>query len=172
MKPRSPTFRATLGGVSTGLSLILLYFATITPTGTISLVAIAGCIPFFVTCYSGFSSGLLCWGATSLLGMVLLPKKTVCLLFGLFLGIYPLLKKKIEQQKRILILPLKLSFANTAFLLSFSLFGSMIFPFLPDWLQENVLLFLLTGNLLFLAYDYGLSQVFPAILGRFPPISS
>lgn len=47
------------------------------------------------------AAGYLCWAASALLGLFLLPDKGVALLYLIFLGLYPVVKNNIEGLRRL-----------------------------------------------------------------------
>ena len=50
---------------------------------------------------AGRAAGYLCWAASALLGLFLLPDKGVALLYLIFLGLYPVVKNNIEGLRRL-----------------------------------------------------------------------
>ena len=89
-----------LGGVMAAGSLVVLWLACVAPSGRIGLTAAAGLFPMAATLCAGRTAGCLCWAAASLLGLFMLPDKGVALLFLAFLGLYPVIKGRIETLDR------------------------------------------------------------------------
>lgn len=162
---RSRTFAIALGGLACCFILFVLYFACFFPRGTLGIVAISGLFPYFVKLVSSFKGGFLCWGASSILGFLLLPEKSVAVLFTFCFGLYPLLKFKLEENNFLIAVVLKLCYANLSFLLCFICLKQVLFPLFPPFFHHYQVL-LLGGNIYFLAYDYGLSQMNFVILRR------
>ena len=101
------------GGVLAALSLLLLYLATMLPSGRIGMVAVAGLVPAVGVISGGLATGFLSYGAAGLLGLLLLPDKGSALLYVLFFGLYPMIKYLIERLRKLpLELVLKLVFFN------------------------------------------------------------
>lgn len=151
--------RTALGGVLAALSLLLLYLATLMPSGRMGMVAVAGLVPAAGVVSGGLAAGLLCYGAAGLLGLLLLPDKGCALLYLIFFGLYPIVKSAVERLRRLpLELLIKLAFFNLV--LSILLFGfsALLFPFLPEFLHSTLLIYLV-GNVVFLLYDYGFSKL-------------
>ena len=141
-------------------SLAVLWLACAAPSGRIGLTAAAGLFPMAATLYAGRAAGCLCWAAASLLGLLLLPDKGVAVLFLAFLGLYPVVKGHIESLRRLWIeWGLKLSWFNMVLTLFWFVFQKLFLPEAPDWLLDNTLLLYGAGNLVFVAYDIGLSRV-------------
>lgn len=151
--------RVALGGVFAALSLLFLYGATLLPSGRIGVVAVAGLVPAAGVISGGLAAGFLCYGATALLGLILLPDKGCALLYTLFFGVYPMVKYAIERLRKLPVeLLLKLVFFNL--ILSVFLFGfsALLFPMLPQLMRTPLSLFGI-GNVVFLIYDYGFSKL-------------
>ena len=139
-------------------SVALLWLACAAPSGRTGLTAAAGLFPVTATLYAGRRSGYLCWAASSLLGLILLPDKGVALLFAAFLGLYPVVKGRLETlERRAVEWGLKLSWFELTltffwFVLE-DLFGA------PEWLAGNALLLYGLGSVVFVIYDMGLSRL-------------
>lgn len=162
---RAPGAGMALGGILAAGSLALLWLACAAPSGRIGFIAAAGLFPMAAAMYSGRRTGYLCWGASALLGLLILPDKIVGLLYLTFLGIYPVVKGRIETLGRLsLEWGLKLSCFNL-FLTLFWFTFQELFP-APPWLADNTLLAYAAGNLLFVAYDLGLSQIIARLRAR------
>lgn len=148
------------GGILSAGSLALLWVGCITPSGRIGMTAAAGLFPMLASVYAGSAAGCLCWAAASVLGLILLPDKGIALLFLTFLGLYPVGKGRIESLRRLwLEWGLKLSWFNLVLTLFWFLFQALFLPNAPQWLEESTLLCYVLGNVIFAAYDLGLSQV-------------
>lgn len=161
--------RTALGGVLAALSLLLLYLATLMPSGRIGMVAVAGLVPAAGVVSGGLAAGFLCYGAAGLLALLLLPDKGCALLYAIFFGLYPMVKSAIERVRKLpLELLLKLAFFNAV--LSVLLFGfsSLLFPFLPAFLQSPLPIYLV-GNVVFLLYDFGFSKLITYYAARIRP---
>lgn len=151
--------RVATGGVLAALSLLLLYGATLMPSGRIGLVAVAGLVPAAGVISGGLATGFLCYGATALLGLLLLPDKGCALLYALFFGLYPMVKYLVERLRRLPVeLLLKLAFFNLILLIFLFGFSALLFPLLPEVMQTALPLFGI-GNVVFLIYDYGFSKL-------------
>lgn len=168
---RTQRVNTALGGVMASGSLALLWLACVAPSGRIGLTAAAGLFPMAAALYAGRTAGYLCWAAASVLGLFLLPDKGVAVLFLAFLGLYPVVKGRIESLRRLGVeWGLKLAWFNLTLTLFWFVVQELFLPEVPDWLADNVLLPYLGGNLIFVAYDIGLSRLaalLRARLGRF-----
>lgn len=158
--------RAALGGVLAALSLLLLYVAALLPSGRIGMVAVAGLVPAVGVISGGLGTGFLCYAATALLGLLLVPDKGCALLYALFFGLYPMVKNAIERLHRLPAeLVLKLVFFNLILVIFLFAFSALLFPLLPQRMQTALPLFGI-GNVVFLVYDYGFSKLITCFAAR------
>ena len=159
--------RTAVAGVLAAGSLAVLWLACMVPSGRIGLTGAAGLFPVAAVLAAGRAAGYLCWAASALLGLFLLPDKGVALLYLIFLGLYPVVKNNIEGLRR---LPLewlcKLACFNAALTLLWVAFRGLFLPALPEWLAGKVWLLYGAGNLVFLLYDWGLSRLIGMMTAR------
>lgn len=93
--------RVALTAMLTALSLVFLYGASAAPSGRLGLIAAAGLFPAAAVVSGGRPAGFLCYAATGILALVLIPDKGGVLLYLVFFGIYPLIKHLIEKLKKL-----------------------------------------------------------------------
>ena len=130
--------RTALGGVLAAGSLAVLWLACITPTGRLGV-----------------------------LGLLILPDKGVALMYLCFMGLYPVVKSRLEQcASRPLEWVGKLACFNGALTLLWVVFRGLFLPALPEWLAGAVWLLYGAGNLVFLLYDWGLSRLIGMMTAR------
>lgn len=154
-----------LGGVMAAGSVALLWLACVAPTGRTGLTACAGLFPAAATLYAGRPAGYLCWAAASLLGLLLLPDKAVALLFAAFLGVYPVVKGRLETlERRTVEWGLKLSWFELTLTLFWFVFEELFG--VPDWLGSSTLLLYGLGSVVFVIYDIGLSRLISLLRTR------
>ena len=160
--------RPALGGVMAAASLAFLWLASITPSGRLGVAAAAGLFPMAAVLAAGRSTGYLCWGASGILGLILIPDKGVSLMYLGFLGLYPVVKSLIESLRRLpLEWLLKLTYFNGALTVFWFLFRHIFMPHPPAWLADNTFLLYPAGNVIFVCYDFGLSQLIGLFRRRF-----
>ena len=136
-----------LPAVLAALSLLLLYGASIAPSGRLH-------------------AGLLCYGAAGILGLLLVPDKGSALLYLLFFGLYPVIKSRAERLRtRLAEYGLKLLCFNLALTILWFGFRGLFLPFLPEALRMTALVYLV-GNPVFLVYDFGCSKVISLYVAR------
>ena len=148
-----------LTGVLTALSLVFLWISAISPAGRLGIVAIAGVFPAGAVVSAGLGAGFFCYGATGLLGLILLPAKGSAALYLLFFGLWPMVKSLLERlNSRVLEWAGK--FLVFDLILSLCWFGlrSLFLPFLPPALEAGWMVYAV-GNVAFLIYDLGFSKL-------------
>lgn len=163
----SKSGRTALGGVMAAGSLTFLWCASLVPSGRLGLTAVAGLFPMLSVLAAGWGAGCLCWAASGLLGLILLPSKEIPILYLIFLGLYPVAKERIESlRRRGVEWCLKLGYFNLALTVVWTALRRMFLPGLPDWMEDSSLLLYGVGNLIFVIYDIGLSKLITLIRGR------
>lgn len=166
--PSSRSKNTALGGIMAAGSLVFLWAASLIPTGRIGLAAVAGLFPMAAVLVAGRTAGYLCWAAAGLLSFFILPDKGVSLLYVAFLGVYPIVKSRIESIRRLSVeWLLKLIFFNLVLSLFWFFLRGMFLPNPPLWLKNNLLLLYLLGNAVFTLYDVGLSRLIAMLRFRF-----
>lgn len=165
MKER--TKMLSLSAMLTALSLVFLLLSAVVPSGRLALVALAGILPAAAVIRFGVSGGLLCYLATGILAVFLLPDKGNALLYLLFFGHYPVVKSLIERLGR---LPLEwvLKLAVFNLLLSVLYFGfTALFAETAPAVADFAPTAFLVGNAAFVLYDIGFSRLISSFRGRF-----
>lgn len=167
LSPTSGSARTALGGILAAGSLVLLGLACLAPSGRIGLTAVAGLFPVVGVLAGGKAVGYLCWASAGLLGLILLPDKGVPLLYLAFLGLYPVVKGRIESFRRQPVeWLLKLSFFNTELTMFWFVLRGLFLPNPPTWLGNNSLVLYLAGNVVFVLYDIGMSRLISLLQAR------
>lgn len=156
----------TKGGAITGLCILFLYFSSFTVTGRIGLIACTGFLMMIALIETSTKGALATYCAISLLAFFLLPVKWIAVMFFLFFGIYPILKKKIEgMNHKNIIIVLKLCFYNADAALIYYIFSKILGIDIP-WPIWLVVIGILASNILFFMYDYLLAVLFDQYLRR------
>ena len=106
------TKKLTFAAVSCGLSLALLYVASLIQTGTLAIQYAVGLILMLTVSKSGVLYGISAYISTTVLCFILLPDKSVALSYLLFFGSIPLLKYFAEKCGRIIEWVVKIIFMN------------------------------------------------------------
>jgi hypothetical protein len=141
----------------TALSVGILALGSVIPTATLGIAALAGLCTGVCVLLSGKRQAALLWLAASILALLLLPDKTLALVFALFFGPYPLIKALAERQKPVWEWAIKI-------ILFLAAFGACVWilarfftlPKLPISYPTLAVL----GVAVFILYDFGLSKLF------------
>lgn len=163
--------RTALAGVLAAGSLALLWVTCLSPTGRLGLNAAAGLFPMAAVMAAGRSAGYLCWAASGVLGLILLPDKGTALMYLLFFGLYPVLKSWFEgRRSQTLAWLLKFGYFNLVLAVFCLILRALFFSALPAWLGRGKLLWIVS-NAVFLVYDIGLSRLIFGLFRRMAPNS-
>lgn len=167
---RTKTGAVALGGVLAAGSLAVLWLACVIPSGQLGVTAAAGLFPVGAVLAAGRGAGLLCWAAASVLGLLLLPDKGVALMYLFFMGLYPVVKSRLEQlSSRVAEWAGKLVFFNAALSLLWFAFQNLFLPALPNWMSGQLWMLYGAGNAVFLLYDVALSRLIGGLVARIRP---
>jgi len=152
------TRAVTLSALFSALSLVVLYIASISPTGQIGIVALASLFVAAAVIELGVSSALNVYAVSSALAMLLLPNRIAPLLYVSFFGYYPVVKSLIERiESAVLRWALKLAVFNAALTAVWFMLGELVFDF--GELEIPLALVYLGGSVIFAVYDFGFTKV-------------
>lgn len=96
----SNTKKLTFSAISSALSIVLLYIASLIKTGTIAIEFIAGLVLMVAVSKSGILHGIFSYIVTAILCLLLLPDKSVAIIYSLFFGTLPVIKFFAEKFSR------------------------------------------------------------------------
>lgn len=167
MGRRGQTGAVAAGAVLTALSLVVLWFSCYVPSGQLALVAAAGLLPAAtVISAGGIKAGFLSYGASGLLGLLLLPDKGNALLYLVFFGLYPMIKSLAERRPvRWQRWGIKLLFFWLVLSVLWFLLRNVLVPFLPPVLDSTPLIYGV-GTVVFAVYDYGFTKLIGFYMAR------
>ena len=166
MKRRKAVINVAVPAILGALSLVLVYVASIVPSGSWGVVAVAGLIPAAAVISVSMRSGVLCWAGVSILAFILVPGKFCALLYTVLFGLYPIVKAFLERlRKKSVEYFLKLVFFNAAFTMIYLIMKAAVLGSLPAALSVVWLLYLV-GNIVFLIYDFGMSKLIALYITR------
>lgn len=166
MNKRSKSAKVAYPAILGAVSLILVYIASVVPSGNWGFVAIAGLLPAAAVISVGMKAGFLCWAGVSILALLLLPGKFCALLYAALFGLYPMVKALIERlRRRALEYVLKLVFFNAAFTLIYLMMKATVLDSLPSALGVTWILYIV-ANIVFLLYDFGFSKLIVFYIAR------
>ena len=162
---RKSVRRLTVTAMMTALSVIFLYLACIFPTGQLGFTAVASLFGVAAVVECGIAAGIFVYVGASVLGLLLLPEKTMAFLFLVFFGLYPVVKSLIERIGRLI--PewaLKLLFFNAALSAVWFLLRGLALP--ESALSYPTAVVYALGNVVFILYDIGLTRLIGVYIRR------
>lgn len=167
MRRKNAAVKVAYPAILGALAVILVYLASMAPTGRWGIVALAGLLPAAAVISVGLRAGFLCWAGASILSLLLAPDKFCALLFTALFGLYPMVKSAAEKpRKRFLEYTVKLLFFNAVFTgLYLTMMGSML-DSLPPVLGDSLWALYPAANIVFVLYDYGFSQLIAVYINR------
>jgi hypothetical protein len=151
-----PARRAALGGVLVAAVQCCLFAAGALPTGRLALLALSSMILAAAIVEYGAFFAFLLYVASSLLSLILLPDKLMCVPFIAFFGYYGILKAQIERIRLLWAEWLiKLAAFNAVAAVGW-LAASRFFPLFVN-LPYAVWLVWIILNVIFIIFDYAYS---------------
>lgn len=139
----------TKGGIITGLSIVFLYLASAVPGVKLTLIALSSIILGLVHKKQGIKLVIYIYIAVSLLAFLIIPLKTVVILYVFMFGLYPIIKftsEKLDNRKVIWLI--KIIFANISLTLIFIIAKYILAINIPF-----IFLIYIVYNIIFIAYD-------------------
>ena len=163
-KGRLGTRAVTMCAIFGALSVVLLYVGSVFEVLDLTSAGIASMIVTLAVIEGGGGIPWMIYAVTSVISALILPNKYPALLYIFFAGIYPIVKCAAERLPKLASFVIKLAFFNgvlTAIIfLATKLLGIPETDFdLGVWLYPLM-------NLMFLLYDYMLTQLITFYLRR------
>ena len=93
--------KIAFAAVVSALSVVIMYMASVLPTGKLALCAVASGVMCLVVVKNGIGNALSVYAVVSVISIILLPDKSIAIGYILFLGNYPVLKALIEKQRKL-----------------------------------------------------------------------
>ena len=159
MRRKNTAAKVAYPAILGALAVILVYLASIAPTGRWGVVARAGLLPAAAVISVGLKAGFL--------SLLLAPDKFCALLFAALFGLYPMVKSLAEKpRKRFLEYAVKLLFFNGAFTGLYLTMMEALAASLPAALGDSLWALYPAANVVFVLYDYGFSQLIAVYISR------
>ena len=170
---RQKSSRIAVGGVFSGMCLLLMFLSSVIPFSSFALPMLAGAMLTVVMIENGAKTAVLVYISVSLLSLFIVPDIDTKLLFILFFGYYSILRPAIEKiPGKLAQIALKLLILNLALILGyyFSLMVLGLNDTGSEWFEKYTPAILLSGmNLSFIMYDYLLGRYILIYIRRFRP---
>lgn len=157
------SYKTALGGIVSAICLVLMLLTGIVPIGTYAFPALAGLILIIIVIEVNCKWAFAVFFVVSVLSFLLAGDKEAALYFTAFFGFYPIIKSQLEKiTNRILEWFLKLLIFNICIITAFFI-GMLVLSVPKDSFEIGGVylpwLFLAVGNIVFIIYDIGLTQV-------------
>lgn len=157
---RYKSSQVAIGGMASGLCLLLMFLTGIIPFSEYACPTFAGLVLIAVAEEMGRKTAFIVYGAVALLSILLTPSKEAAILFIFFFGYYPVVRVLLTERVKLLPvrLVLKLVLFNVMIVLGYlvviHLFGlTEILDEFGSFGKYSALVLLLFGNVFFLVYD-------------------
>ena len=161
------TQKLTRSGLLTALSCVLIFMTSFMPTMDLTVTAAAGLITSVTMIHCGASYSISLYGATSIISLIILPNKSMAVLYTVFLGCYPILKSYFERvKKRYIQWILKLINFNLVFCGLWLFAGEMLTAELPA-VNGIMIIVQLVLNVVFVIYDIAVTRLISLYLRKF-----
>jgi len=142
----------------TACSVVLLYLASLLPVQRLGIVAISSLFGIAAVIEAGLAADVFVFIGSSLVGWLVVPDKSVILIYTLFLGYYPIVKSLAEKLgKPAAQWCIKLAVFNAALSAAWFLFSSLVFA--PGIHKLGTAVVFIAGNAAFILYDIGLTKL-------------
>lgn len=143
-----------LNGILVTLTIVILYSASIIPISTITILTIVSCIIPVALIKGSLKSAILVYAASLIISFFIIPINIV-IMYGLFFGVYPIVKHFIEKLNKMpLEIGAKLIWGNISFLLGLFLLKVLGMEAI---FQLPLVVILLLVQPAILIYDYALT---------------
>lgn len=153
MKRNNTSKELAAGGFTVLLTVLLLYFSYILPTGRLFFFSLSTVFISVMVIEYGQKAAFITYTATALLGFIIIPDKLILVPYILFFGYYGILKSFLEKKKKIFFeWVIKLLLYNLALLILYLLYVGFFGLPVTGHLPLSLLVLIL--ELYFLIYDY------------------
>ena len=154
-----------MGALFSALAVVILYFASVWPTGQPGLAAAASMFVAAMVIESGPVPGVFVFVVSSALAMLLLPNRSAAILYISFFGFYPIVKSFIERLRgTVLQWALKLAVFNISLTVVWFILRELFFDF--GSFAPHIILIYIGGNAVFALFDYGFTKVIRFYINR------
>lgn len=147
----------TICAIMSAFSVVMLYIASVIPSGQIGFIALASLFGIASVIETGLKGGIAVFIVSSAIGLLVLPTKTAILFYALFFGPYPIFKSLAESVKsRLVEWIIKLGIANAGLTVMLLLFKGAFFEYIN--FSKSLLIIYLLFNIVFVIFDIGVSK--------------
>lgn len=157
--------QVAMGGICAALCLFLMFLTCMLPFTQFAFPALAGIVLIAVVIENGTSTAVLVYAAVSILSLIIVPVKEAAFLFVGFFGYYPIIKAKLERIRlRLLEYIVKFLIFNASvvvcYLILIKFMGlDQVLEQIGPFGEYSVLILLGMGNLMFIVYDFAITNL-------------
>lgn len=160
------SYKVALGGVTASICLMFMFLTSVFPLLAMAIPIYTGALLVIVAVEINSSWALLTYAAVAFLSLFITPDKEAAILFIMFFGYYPVLRRIMEDKIRIKPVKwlCKLAVFNVAIVAAYymiiGIFG--VYDLVDEFgfLGEHMVLILLCfANVIFILYDYTLAML-------------
>lgn len=161
MNIRSKSYRVALGGIVAALCVVMMFLTGVIPALYIAAPMAAGMLMLILVEEVSVGWGWLTYIAVSLLALIITFDKEAALMFMLFFGYYPILRRNFEHiRQKPLRLAAKLLLFNCFLVLDWWLTVFVLgLPSFDDTAPYMYVILILAANAMFLFYDRLLARM-------------
>lgn len=159
--------RVAFTAVFTALAVAFMYIGCVLPTGQLGFLGLASLLGIAATVEFGLPGGLFVWLGGAILGLLILPSKTVAWLFAVFFGPYPAVKALSEKRGRAVEWCVKMAFFNLALSLAVFVLKAALVAF-GSYRFGTAILYVL-GNAVFVLFDIAVTRAVTFYMQKLHP---
>lgn len=162
-KRKELSFKASLGGIVSALSLVLMIISGITISLEYAIPMITGALLMVLVVEFSKGFATVVYIAVSVLSLLILGNKEPAIMYLMFFGYYPIIKSILEGHlKKIFCRIVKYLVFNASMIASYFVVTRIfMIPFddMDSFGKFGILLLLLAGNIIFPLYDVLLTRL-------------
>lgn len=162
-KRKELSFKVSLGGIVSALSLVLMIISGITISMEYAIPMITGALLMMLVVEFGKGFASVIYIAVSILSLLILGNKEPAVMYLMFFGYYPIIKSILEKHlKKISCWIVKYLVFNVSMIASYFVVTKIfMIPFddMDSFGKFGTLLLLLAGNVIFPLYDVLLTRL-------------
>ncbi len=157
------TKKLAFSSVMTALIVVCLYASAVAPTAKLAFLAVTSLCILITVAQCGTRYALVAYIAASLAGLLLIPSKAQVLLFLLFLGYYPIIKRYIERLDNLFFeWIVKILFFSAVLIVAYFLIKYLLLSYVSlgalfDYVLSHLVITTVVAEIAFIIYDYFLS---------------
>ncbi len=160
---KSPAKNIAFSAILCALGVIIMFLGAVIETIDITMAALASFLVVVCMIEIGGYMPFLVFASTATLSMLLLPNKTVAVIYVMYFGFYPILKKYLERLPILFSWIAKFIVFNIAIMLYYIFLKDVLFPDIDSIKLYLVLLL----NVIFFTLDMAQTLFITAYVRRF-----